>query len=161
MHNAFSAIVGLIVPVFLVTTIANVAAAPPAQTAKDRYIATRDAAIEKISAIYDADNPNDAARKAEEVASADLAAQMRAILNEPARDGFGPIRDNYRKAEQAEDDLRSEKIDRRTYDRLGNLRQKSEDEYRRGFTQNTPKQLSFAEATRQAQKLLSTALNAR
>jgi len=34
-----------------------------------------------------------------------------------------------------------------------------EDECRRGFRQNAPKQPSFAEATRQAQKLLSAALN--
>jgi len=34
-----------------------------------------------------------------------------------------------------------------------------EDEYRRGFRQNAPKQPSFAEATRQAHKLLSAALN--
>ena len=65
-------------------------AAPPAKAAEDRYIAARDAAIEKISAIYDAGNPDEAARKAEEAANADLAAQMRAILNEPDRDGFGP-----------------------------------------------------------------------
>jgi hypothetical protein len=65
------------------------------------------------------------------------------------------------RAEQAEDDLRFEKIDRKTYDNLGNLRQKGEDEYKRCFTQNAPKQASFAEATRQAQKLLSVALNRR
>ena len=69
-------------------------AAPPAKAAEDRYIAARDAAIEKISAIYDAGNIDDAARKAEEAASADLAARMRAILNEPARDGFRPAKLN-------------------------------------------------------------------
>jgi hypothetical protein len=46
-------------------------------------------------------------------------------------------------------------------DRLGNLRRKGEDEYTRCFTQNAPKQASFAEATRQAQQLLSTALDRR
>jgi hypothetical protein len=65
------------------------------------------------------------------------------------------------KAEQAEDDLRFEKIDRKAYDKLGNLRQKGEDEYKRCFTQNAPKQRSFAEATRRAEKLLSAALNKR
>jgi hypothetical protein len=55
--------------------------------AEDRYAAARDAAIEKISAIYDAGNADDAARKAEDAASADLAAQMRVTLNEPAREG--------------------------------------------------------------------------
>jgi len=69
------------------------------------------------------------------------------------------IRTSYnKKAEQAEDDLRFEKIDRKTYDKLGNLRQKGEDEYKRCFTQNAPQQASFAEATRQAQKLLSAAM---
>ena len=69
------------------------------------------------------------------------------------------IRAGYdKKAEQAEDDLRFEKIDRKAYDKLGNLRQKGEDEYKRCFTQNAPKQPSFAEATRQAQKLLSAVI---
>jgi hypothetical protein len=39
--------------------------------------------------------------------------------------------------------------------------QKGEDEYKSYFTQNAPKQASFAEATRQAQQLLSTVLNTR
>jgi hypothetical protein len=326
MHNAFSAILGLMAPLCLAATISNATAAPAEQKAEDRYIATRDAAIEKISAIYDAGTADDAARKAEEAASDDLAAQMRAILNEAARAGFGPaklhidtfnkgdegfgmldglrfeavvgkngekagpdgadgkyvapkahiivttqtlferwlrahkewwgnkvrnvpqqigaamkdesfytqavssgsavvkfnslpiakpagaafvhgmlagrtqsdipnapdtvfvsaiangkvyvaygsidpkvqipaciaIRTNYNnKAEQAEDDLRFEKIDRKIYEKLGNLRQKGEDEYKRCFTQNAPKQPSFTEATRQAQSLLSSALNKR
>jgi hypothetical protein len=323
MHNAFSAILGLIAALCLAATISNATAAPPAKEAEDRYIAARDAAIEKISAIYDAGNADDAARKAEDAASADLAAQMRALLNEAAREGFGPaklhidtfnkgdegfgmldglrfdatlgkngdkagqdgadgkyvgpkvhiiittqtlferwlrahkdwwgkdiknvpqqigvalkdesfytqavssgsavvnfnslpivkpagasfayamlagrtqsdipnaadnafvsaiangkvyiaygsidpkvqvpaciaIRASYdKKAEQVDDDLRFEKIDRKAYDKLGNLRQKGEDEYRRCFTLNAPKQASFAEATRQAQKLLSAAM---
>ena len=49
MHNTFSAILGLIVPLFLAATIAT--AAPSAKAAEDRYIAARDAAIEKISKI--------------------------------------------------------------------------------------------------------------
>jgi hypothetical protein len=39
-----------------------------------------------------------------------------------------------------------------------NLREKGEDEYKRCFTQNTPKQASLSEATGQAQKLLSAAI---
>ncbi|WP_426525354.1 hypothetical protein [Bradyrhizobium sp. McL0615] len=321
MHNTFSALLGLIAPLFLAATIAN--AAPPAKQAEDHYIAARDAAIEKISAIYDAGNTDDAARKAEETASADLTAQMRAILNEAVREGFGPaklhidtfnkgdegfgmldglrfdavvgkngdkagqdgadgkyvepkahiivtsqtlferwlrahkewwgnnvknvpqqigaalkdesfytqavssgsavvnfnslpiakpagatfaygmlagrtqsdipdaadtvfvsaiangkvyvaygsfdpkvqipaciaVRASFnKKAEQAEDDLRFERIGRKAYDKLGNLRQKGEDKYKRCFTQNAPKQASFSEATRQAQKLLSAAM---
>ena len=92
MHTAVSAILGLIAPVCLAATISNATAAPPAKAAEDRYVAARDAAIEKISAIYDAGNADDAARRAEEAASADLAAQMRAILNEAAREGFGPAK---------------------------------------------------------------------
>jgi hypothetical protein len=324
MHNTFSGILGLIVPLFLAATIAT--AAPSAKTAEDRYIAGRDAAIEKISGIYDAGNIDDAARKAEDAASADLAAQMRAILKEPDPDGFGPaklnidtfsggdegfgtldglrfdarlgkngetagptgadgkyvapkahiivttqtlferwlrahkdwwgkdtrnvpqqigaalkdesfytqavssgsavvnfnsmpiakpagatfaygmlagrtqsdipdaadnvfvsviangkvyiaygsidpkvqvpaclaIRTSYnKKAEQADDDLRSEKIDRKAYGKLGDLRQKGEDAYKRCFTQNATKQPSFAEAARQAERLLTSALNTR
>ncbi|KRR11472.1 hypothetical protein CQ12_21895 [Bradyrhizobium jicamae] len=326
MNNARSAVLRLLVPLCLAATISNVSAAPPAKSAEDRYIAARDAAIDKISAIYDAGNADEAARKAEEAASADLGAQMRAMLNEPAREGFGPARlhidtfakgdegfgmlDGLRfdallgkngekagqdgtdgkyvapkahivvttqtlferwlrahkdwwdkgvrnvpqqigaalkdesfytqavssgaavisfnslpiakpagasfanamlagrtqsdipdaadhvfvsaiaggkvyvaygsiapevtipaciairtgfnqKAEQADDDLRSGKIDRKAYDRLGNLRQKGEDAYKRCFTERAPKQPAFAEATRQAERLLSAALNAR
>jgi hypothetical protein len=92
MHNAFSAILGLIAPICLAATISSAAAAPPAKAAEDRYIAARDAAIEQISAIYDAGNVDEAARKAEEAASADLAAQMRVILGEAARAGYGPAK---------------------------------------------------------------------
>ena len=56
MHNAFSAILGLIAPICLAATISNAAAAPPAKAAEDRYIAARDAAIEKFRQIYDAGN---------------------------------------------------------------------------------------------------------
>ena len=64
-------------------------------------------------------------------------------------------------ANAVEDDLRSEKIGRKAYDKLGNLRQKGEDEYKRCFMQNAPKQASFAEATLQAERLLAAALNTR
>jgi hypothetical protein len=57
---------------------------------EDRYIAARNAAIEKFSAIYDAGKFDDAATAAEEAARADLTAQISAILNEPRRTGFGP-----------------------------------------------------------------------
>ena len=66
------------------------------------------------------------------------------------------IRAGYdKKAEQAEDDLRSGKIDPKAYNRLGDLRQKGEDEYKRCFTECAPKQAAFEKATRQAQKLFS------
>jgi hypothetical protein len=57
-------------------------------------------------------------------------------------------------AERAPCDVRGD-------DKPGNLRQKGEDEYKHCFTERAPKQASFAEATRQAQQLLSPALNMR
>ena len=48
MHKAFSAILGLIAPLSLAATISNATAAQPTKAAEDRYIAVRDAAIEKI-----------------------------------------------------------------------------------------------------------------
>jgi hypothetical protein len=56
MHNAFCAILGLIAPLCLAATISNATASPPAKEAEDRYMAARDAAIEKISAINDSGN---------------------------------------------------------------------------------------------------------
>ena len=88
MQNTFSAVLGLAIPLLLAAPIAI--AAPPAKNAEDRYIDARDAAIQKISAIYDAGNRDEDARKAEEAAGADLLEQMRVILSEPDRDGFGP-----------------------------------------------------------------------
>jgi hypothetical protein len=134
MQNAFSAVLGLITPILVAATISNAVAAPPLQTAEDRYIVARDAAIEKISAIYDAGNSDDAARRAEEAATADLAVQMRAILNESAHEGFGPAKlhiDTINKGDEGFD------------------------------SQSAPKQASFAEATRLAERLLSAALNMR
>jgi len=324
MQNTFSAVLGLAVPFCLAATIAI--AAPPTKTAEDRYIAARDAAIQKISAIYDAGNRDEEARKAEEAASADLFEQMRVILSEPDRDGFGPpklnidtfskgdegfgtldgmrfdaklgrngetagqngadgkyvepkshiiittqslferwlrahkdwwgkktknvpqqigaalkdesfytqaissgaavvnfnslpiekpsavsfvhamlagrtqselpdaadhvfvsaiangkvyiayglidppvqvpdclaIRGDYiKKADQAADDLQSGKIDRKAYDKLGDIRQKGDDAYKRCFTQNAPNRPFFAEAAQQAERLLSAALTTR
>src|SRR6185312_3384624 len=56
-----SIIFGLIASLCLAATIAT--AAPPAKEAENRYVAARDAAIEKISAIYDTGNVDEAARK--------------------------------------------------------------------------------------------------
>jgi hypothetical protein len=61
---------------------------------EDRYIATRDAAVQKLSPLYDAGALDDAATRAETAAFADLLVQMKAILNEPARKGFGPAKLN-------------------------------------------------------------------
>jgi hypothetical protein len=92
MHKASSTVLGLVIALFLPPTIAM--DVPPAKSAEDRYVATRDAAIEKISAIYAAGNADDAARKAEDAASADLLEQMLTILKEPVRDSFGPAKLN-------------------------------------------------------------------
>ena len=42
MHNAFSAILGLMAPLCFAATISNATAAPPAKAAEDHYIAARD-----------------------------------------------------------------------------------------------------------------------
>jgi hypothetical protein len=62
-------------------------------SSEDRYIAARDAAIAKISKLYD-DSRGDEATKADEAATADLLAQMKAILAEPDRQGYGPAKLN-------------------------------------------------------------------
>ena len=72
----------------LVATLAGAVAAP--SSPEDRYIAARDAAIEKISPIYDAGKFDDAAQKVEDAARADLQAQLSAILGELHASGFGP-----------------------------------------------------------------------
>jgi hypothetical protein len=71
---------------------ANAGAAP--LSPEDKYIATRDAAIKKLSPLYDAGALDDAATRAEAAAFADLLVQMSAILKEPARKGFGPAKLN-------------------------------------------------------------------
>jgi hypothetical protein len=69
------------------------------------------------------------------------------------------IRTDYNKrAEQGDDDFRFKKIDKKAYDKLGDLRKKGEDAYMRCFTQRAPQQPSFVEATKQAQALLAVAM---
>lgn len=63
-----------------------------------------------------------------------------------------------KKAEKAADDLQSNRIDRKAYDKLGDLRQQGEDAYKRCFTQRAPQQPSFVEASRQAEALLAAAI---
>ncbi|MES2196234.1 MAG: hypothetical protein V4517_17585 [Pseudomonadota bacterium] len=63
-----------------------------------------------------------------------------------------------RKADKAADDLQSNRIDKKAYDKLGDLRQQGEDAYKRCFTQRAPQQPSFVEATRQAEALLAVAI---
>ena len=72
------------------------------------------------------------------------------------------IRGDYiKKAEQAADDLQSGKIARKAYDKLGDIRQKGDDAYKRCFTQHAPNRPYFADAARQAERLSSAALNTR
>ena len=80
---------GFFAPILLAAVISSASAATP----EDRYIATRDAAIAKISKLYDG-KKNDEAEKAEKAAGADLSAQMKMILAEPDRKGFGPAKFN-------------------------------------------------------------------
>ena len=73
--------------------------------------------------------------------------------------GLLAIKADYnKKAEKAADDLQSNRIDRKAYDKLGNLRQQGEDAYKRCFAQRAPQQPSFADATRQAEALLAAAI---
>ena len=78
----------------LVAMLSNAGAAPLRASLEDHYIATRDAAIEKFSPIYDVGKFDDTAKKAEEAARAGLQAQMSAILGELNRKGFGPAKLN-------------------------------------------------------------------
>jgi hypothetical protein len=86
----FSAIAGL--AAVFVSGFPDAGAAPV--SAEEHYIVTRDAAIKKLSPLYDAGALDDAATRAEAAAFADLLVQMSAILKEPARAGFGPAKLN-------------------------------------------------------------------
>lgn len=69
------------------------------------------------------------------------------------------IRADYNKrSEDADEALRQNRIDKKTYDKLGNLRQQGEDAFKRCFTQRAPKQSAFGEALKQAQALLAGAV---
>jgi hypothetical protein len=69
------------------------------------------------------------------------------------------IRADYNKrSDDADEALRKERIDRKAYDRLGNLRERGEAAFKRCFSERAPKQPAFAEATQQAQALLETAV---
>jgi hypothetical protein len=89
MHKVIFPTLRFFAPVVLAAVISNASAATP----EDRYIAARDAAIAKISKLYDGKKDDEAA-KAEKTADADLLAQMKAILAEPDRKGFGPAKLN-------------------------------------------------------------------
>lgn len=94
MHKALSPILVLLASACLIATASVADATPLKPSPEDRYIATRDAAIEKFSALYDAGKFDDAAQKAEDGVRADLQAQMSAILSGQDREGFGPAKLN-------------------------------------------------------------------
>jgi hypothetical protein len=91
MKNSAAAVIRLAAAFCLFGMLSNAKAAPA--SSEDRYIATRDAAIAKISKLYD-DSKGDDAAKAEEAVTTDLLAQMKAILAEPDRQGFGSAKLN-------------------------------------------------------------------
>ncbi len=91
MQKPLSAIIRLAAASCLLGMLSSAFAAPV--SSEDRYIAARDAAIAKISKLYD-DSKGDQASKAEEAATADLLAQMKAFLAEPDRRGFGAAKVN-------------------------------------------------------------------
>jgi hypothetical protein len=94
MHRYLTVLFRLIAALGPVLALSGADAARLAPSPEDRYVATRDAAIAKFSPIYDAGKFDDAAKKAEDAAFADLKAQIAAILGEPARKGFGPAKLN-------------------------------------------------------------------
>jgi hypothetical protein len=63
-----------------------------------------------------------------------------------------------KRAELADEKLRLKQIDRKAYDKLGDLRQQGEGAFRRCFTEQAPWQASFAAAIKQAQALLEMAM---
>jgi hypothetical protein len=88
MHKVFVAIAALAVPCLAVPLSSASAASP---SPEDRYVAARDAAIAKISKLYDAKS-DDAAQKADDAMRADLLAQMKAIVGDTDRKGYGPVK---------------------------------------------------------------------
>jgi hypothetical protein len=91
MQKPRSAIIRLAAASCLLAMLSSASAAPI--SSEDRYIAARDAAIAKISKLYDGKKA-DEAEKAEKAVGADLFAQMKVILAEPDRKGFGPAKLN-------------------------------------------------------------------
>ncbi len=63
-----------------------------------------------------------------------------------------------KRAELADEKFRMKQIDKKAYDKLGNLRQQGEDAYRRCFTEQAPRQAAFTAAVKQAQALVEMAM---
>jgi len=88
MHKNLAAISGLAA---LCLAAQHSSAGAASLSPEDRYVAARDAAIAKISKLYDAKS-DDAAQKAEDAMRADLLAQMKAIVGDTGRKGYGPVK---------------------------------------------------------------------
>ena len=86
-----TAIIRLAAASCLLGTLASANAAAPSP--EDRYIAARDAAIAKITKMYD-DKKADEAFKVTELMRADLLAKLAPIVAESGRKGFGPAQLN-------------------------------------------------------------------
>jgi hypothetical protein len=66
--------------------------------------------------------------------------------------------DYYKRAKEGDEKFQFKEIDKKAYDKLGDLRQQGEDAYKRCFTERAAQQPSFTEATKQAQALLALAM---
>ncbi|HEY6255860.1 MAG TPA: hypothetical protein VIY51_08715 [Xanthobacteraceae bacterium] len=66
--------------------------------------------------------------------------------------------DYNKRSEEADEALREKRINKKTYDKLGNLRDQGEAAFKRCFIARAPKQPAFADATKQAQALLEKAV---
>jgi len=87
MKNPATAVARLAAASCLLGMLSHASAAPASP--EERYIATRDAAMAKIEKLYKAKKDDEAA-KAEKAGEVELTAQIKAILAEPERKGFGP-----------------------------------------------------------------------
>jgi hypothetical protein len=87
MQKTFAAVFGL-ASAGLIAMLSSAGAASPSP--EDRYIAARDAAIAKVSKLYDEKSGQPAAEKAEASLSADLLAQMKTIVGDTSRKQYGP-----------------------------------------------------------------------
>jgi hypothetical protein len=74
----------------LFVTLVTLDMATAQSSLEDRYFASRDASIKELKPFYDAGRMDDVETKAEDVARANLEAQLRAILGPLKFTGFGP-----------------------------------------------------------------------
>jgi hypothetical protein len=140
MHKAICVIFRLVVSACLIAMASNADAAAPRSALEDRYIAADEVFVSALAngKVY--------------IAHGSIEREVKIPACIAIRAGFN------KKAEDADESLRFDRIGKRAYDRLGDLRQQGEDAYKRCFTRRAPRQPSFAEATKQAQALLAAAV---